>query len=70
MFDLTKQKEIIIAQPIELEYKFDPIFNVAPCTTFAVVLTNRLKSINSNGQRHFDLFLNNLLGFKKLQKCF
>ena len=55
IFDITKQKEHFAAQPIRLEFEFNAAINVADYTAFALVLTPRLVSISSDGQRQFDL---------------
>ena len=43
------------SQPIRLEFKFNHQFGVADYIAYAVVLTPKLISISSDGQRHFDL---------------
>ena len=55
VFDLSKQKENIASQPIRLEFKFNAAFGVADYIAYALVLTPKLISISSDGQRHFDL---------------
>ena len=55
VFDLSKQKDQIASQPIRLELKFNAAFGVADCIAYALVLTRKLISISSDGQRHFDL---------------
>ena len=55
MFDLSKQKDNIASQPIRLEFKFSAAFDVAEYIAYALVLTPKLISISSDGQRHFDL---------------
>ena len=54
VFDIRYQKNYTAAQPIKVEFKFDGIVpnNV---NGYALVLTNKLVSISSDGQRHFDL---------------
>ena len=54
VFDIRYQKNFGSAQPIKLEFKFD---GVIPAGIYgcASVLTNKLISISSNGQRHFDI---------------
>ena len=54
VFDIRYQKIFESAQPIKVEFKFD---GVVPAGLFgyALVLTKRLISISSNGQRHFDI---------------
>ena len=53
-FDIRYQKNFESSQPIKVEYKFD---GVVPAGIYgnALVLTNRLISISSDGQRMFDL---------------
>ena len=54
VFDKRYQKKIESAQPVKIKYKFSG--NVPPGTYgYALVLTNFLVSISSNGHRHFDL---------------
>ena len=55
VFDLPKQNDHIAGQPIRLEFKFNAAFGVADYIAYALVLTPKLKSINSDGQRHFDI---------------
>ena len=55
VFDLSKQKPPIASQPIRLEFKFSAAFGVADYVAYALVLTPKLLSFNSDGQRHFDL---------------
>ena len=54
VFDIRYQKDFTNSQPIKVEYKFD---GVVPndINGYALVLTNKLISISSDGQRHFDL---------------
>ena len=54
VFDLSKQKDPIGSQPIRLEFKFNAAINVADYIAYALVLTPKLISIRSDGQRHFD----------------
>ena len=56
VFDLSKQKDKIASQPIRLEFKFNAAIDVADYIAYALVLTPKLISISSDGQRHFDLF--------------
>ena len=56
VFDLSKQKDNIASQPIRLEFKFNAAIDVADYIAYALVLTPKLISISSDGQRHFDLF--------------
>ena len=54
VFDIRYQKDFTNSQPIKVEFKFD---GVVPndINGYALVLTNKLVSISSDGQRHFDL---------------
>ena len=54
VFDIRYQKNFTNSQPIEVEFKFE---GVVPndINGYALVLTNKLVSISSDGQRHFDL---------------
>ena len=54
VFDIRYQKDFANSQPIKVELKFD---GVVPndINGYALVLTNKLNSISSDGQRHFDL---------------
>ena len=55
VFDIRYQKYQEPAQPIKVEIKFSE--NIpAGKYGYALVLTNKLVSIGSDGQRHFDLF--------------
>ena len=56
VFDIRDQKNFTNSQPIKVEFKFD---GVVPndINGYALVLTNKLISISSDGQRHFDLIL-------------
>ena len=53
-FDIRYQKDFKISQPIKVEFIFDGIVP-AGIYGYALVLTNRLISISSDGQRLFDL---------------
>ena len=55
VFDLSKQKDPIGSQPIRLEFKFNAAIDVADYIAYALVLTPKLISISSDGQRHFNL---------------
>ena len=55
VFDLSKQKDQIASQPIRLDFKFNAAIDVADYIAYALVLTPKLISISSDGQRHFDL---------------
>ena len=54
VFDIRYQKNYTASQPIKVEFNFD---GVGPnnANGYALVLTNKLVSISSGGQRHFDL---------------
>ena len=53
-FDIRYQKNFENAQPVKVELKFSE--NIAAgIYGYALVLTNKLVSISSDGQRHFDL---------------
>ena len=54
VFDIGYQKDYTTSQPIKVEFKFNGVVpnDVNGC---ALVLTNKLVSISSDGQRHFDL---------------
>ena len=54
VFDIRYQKNFTKSQPIKVEIKFN---GVVPndVNGYALVLTNKLVSISSDGQRHFDL---------------
>ena len=54
VFDIRYQKDFTNSQPIKVEFKFD---GVVPndINGYALVLTNRLISMSSDGQRMFDL---------------
>ena len=53
-FDRRYQKKYTASHPIKVEVKFDGVVpnNV---NRYALVLTNKLVSIGSDGKRHFDL---------------
>ena len=53
VFDRRYQQKITSSQPIKVKYKFD---GVVPndINGYTLVLTNKLVSTNSDGQRHFD----------------
>ena len=57
VFDISSQKDHIDAQPITVDFKFYNVrdVNVLDYTAFALVLTNRLVSISSDGKRMFDI---------------
>ena len=54
VFDIRYQKSFTNSQPIKVEFKSE---GVVPndVNGYALVLTNKLVSISSDGQRHFDL---------------
>ena len=54
VFDIRYQKNFTNSQPIKVDFKFE---GVVPndINGYALVLTNKLISISSDGQRHFDL---------------
>ena len=54
VFDIRYQKNYTASQPIKVEFKFD---GVVPNNVngYALMLTNKLVSMNSDGQCHFDL---------------
>ena len=54
VFDIRYQKKFTKSQPIKVEFKFE---GVVPndINGYALVLTNKLVPISSDGQRHFDL---------------
>ena len=53
-FDIRYQKNFENAQPVKVEFKFSENIN-AGIYRYALVLTNKLFSISSDGQRMFDL---------------
>ena len=55
VFDISKQRDIIASQQIRLEFIFNAAIDVANFVAYALVLTPKLISISSDGQRHFDL---------------
>ena len=54
LFDIRYQKNFESSQPIKVEFKFDGVIP-AGIYGYALVLTNKLISISSDGQRMFDL---------------
>ena len=54
VFDIRYQKNFTNSQPIKVEFKFDGVIP-NDINGYALVLTNKLVSISSDGQRHFDL---------------
>ena len=55
VFDIRYQKNYESSQPIKVEFKFDGVVP-AGIYGYALVLTNKLISISSDGQRMFDLY--------------
>ena len=53
-FDIRYHKKIESSEPIKVEFKFDGVIR-AGIYGYALVLTNKLISISSEGQRMFDL---------------
>ena len=53
-FDIRYQKNFENSQPVKVEFKFSENIN-AGIYGYALVLTNKVISISSDGQRHFDL---------------
>ena len=52
--DIRYQQKFTASQPIKVEYKFEGVVsNVA--NGYALVLTNKLVTVSSDGRRHFDL---------------
>ena len=54
VFDIRYQKYFTNSQPIKVEFKFDGVIP-NDINGYALVLTNKLVSIGSDGQGHFDL---------------
>ena len=54
VFDERYQKIFESAQPIKVEFKFDGVIPVG-IYGYALILENKLTSISSDEQRHFDL---------------
>ena len=54
VFDVSYQKKYTNSQPIKVEFKFERVVPI-DINGYALVLTNKLVSISSDGQRHFDL---------------
>ena len=54
VFGIRCQKNFTASQPIKVEFKFDGVVH-NDVNGHALVLTNRLISISSDGQLHFDL---------------
>ena len=54
LFDIKYRKNFTNSQPIKVEFKFDGVVR-NDINGYALVLTNKLISLSSDGQRHFDL---------------
>ena len=54
VFDKRYQQQFTASQPIQVELKFDGVVS-KDINGYALVLTNKLVSVCSDGQRHFDL---------------
>ena len=54
VFDIRCQKSFKLSQRTKIEVKFPEIIDAGICG-YALVLTNKLVSIKSDGQQHFDL---------------
>ena len=54
IFDIRYQKNYTASQSIKVIFKFDGL-NPPDTNGYALVLTNKLTSISSDGQQHFDL---------------
>ena len=54
VFDISYQKNFTNSQPIKLEFKFEGVVPI-DINGYALILTKKLVSISSDGQRHFDL---------------
>ena len=55
VFEISKQNDHIASQPTRLEFKLSAAIDVADYIACALVLTPKLISISSDGQRHSDL---------------
>ena len=55
VFEIRYQQNFTASQPIKVEFKFDGVVPI-DINAYALVLTNKLLSISSDGNRHFDLF--------------
>ena len=56
VFDIRYQRKLESGQPIKVEFRFSE--NIpAGIYGYALVLTNKMVSLSSNGQKHFDLIL-------------
>ena len=54
VFDKRYQQNFTASQPIKIEFKIDGVVPNGK-NGYALVLTKKLLSISSDGQRHFDL---------------
>ena len=54
VFNIRYQKKYTASQPIKVEFKFDGLVPIN-VNGYALVLTKKLVSISSEGQRHLDL---------------
>ena len=54
IFDIRYQENFTNSQPIKVEFKFEGLVP-NDINGYALVLTNKLVSVSSDGQRHFDL---------------
>ena len=54
VFDITYRKNFESSQPIKVEFKFDGVIPAGKYG-YALVSTNTLMSISSDGRSHFDL---------------
>ena len=59
VFNIRYQKNFESVQPINVEFEFDGAVP-AGIYGYALVLTNRIISISSDGQRHFDIGLSDI----------
>ena len=55
VFDIRYGKNFTAAKPINVEFRFEEVVP-ADVKGYALVLTNKLITCSSNGQRSFDLF--------------
>ena len=54
VFQLQYQQIFAASQPLKVEFKSDVIVPI-DINGYALVLTNRLLSVSSDGQKHFDV---------------
>ena len=54
VFEIRYQKNFTKSQPIKVEFKFDGVV-LNDINGYILVLTNKVVSLSSDGQRHFDL---------------